>query len=83
MREKSLEQVKSEIKNLVESTDEVERKIENYGSDLKKETEMKYLARIIYAGKIIEKAGLLYSFNEQSLYEFLAANKNKLQNPPD
>ena len=29
--------------------------------------------------KLIEKSGLLYSFNEQSLCEFLTANKSKLE----
>ena len=59
----------------------VECQIERIWNDSTKESEMKHLARLIFAGKIIEKSGLLYTFNEQSLYEFLTANKNKLQKP--
>ena len=61
----------------------VECQIERIWNDSTKESEMKHLARLIFAGKIIEKSGLLYTFNEQSLYEFLTANKNKLQKPPE
>ena len=63
------------------SLENVECQIEQIGNDSTKEIEMKHLARLIFAGKIIEKSGLLYTFNEQSLYEFLTANKNKLQKP--
>ena len=65
------------------SLENVECQIERIGNDSKKEREMKHLARLIFAGKIIEKSGLLYTFNEQSLYEFLTANRNKLQKPPE
>ena len=44
---------------------------------------MKHLARLIYAGQVVEKVGLLYSFNEQALYEILTANKSKLEKPPE
>lgn len=44
---------------------------------------MKHLARLIYAGQVVEKVGLLYSFNEQALYEILTANKNNLEKPPE
>lgn len=42
---------------------------------------MKHLARLIYAGQVVEKVGLLYSFNEQALCEILTANKSKLEKP--
>lgn len=44
---------------------------------------MKHLARLIYAGQVLEKVGLLYSFNEQALSEILTANKSKLAKPPE
>ena len=47
------------------------------------EKEMWRLARLIFAGKIVEKVGLLYTFNEQTLFEFLKANKNKLEKSPE
>ena len=82
MRKEQIERDKLECKNLMESLEKVERQIEHISSDFASEREMRHLARLIYAGKIIEKSGLLYTFNEQSLYEFLTANKNELQKPP-
>jgi len=81
LRREKIEQDKVECKNLMRLLENVECQIERIGNDSTKESEMKYLARLIFAGKIIEKSGLLYTFNEQSLYEFLTANKNKLQKP--
>jgi len=53
------------------------------GEDSNNEKEMRYLARLLYAGKILEKVGLLYSFNDQSLAQFLSENKSKLEKPPN
>lgn len=44
---------------------------------------MKHLARLIYAGQVVEKVGLLYSFNEQALSEILTTNKSKSEKPPE
>ena len=63
--------------------EDVEKRIKALGEDSNNEKEMRYLARLLYAGKILEKVGLLYSFNEQSLAQFLSENKSKLQKPPD
>lgn len=41
--------------------------------------ELRHLARLIYVGQLVERVGLLYSFNEQSLCQFLSANKKVLQ----
>ena len=79
LRKDKTEQIKSECKNLAEKLKIVERQIGQLERESEKENQMRHLARLIFAGKIIEKSGLLYSFNEQSLCEFLTANKSKLE----
>ncbi len=81
MRKEKAEQLRAECKNLMKSLEKVERQIDDIGGEIENENEMKHLARLIYAGKIIEQSGLLYSFNEQSLLEMLTVNKSKLEKP--
>ena len=83
MRKRRLEFLKSQSDNLGTSLENVEKRIKALGEDSDDEKELRYLARLLYAGKIIEKVGLLYSFNEQSLSQFLSENKSKLQKPPE
>ena len=83
MRKRRLEFLKSQSDNLGTSLENVEKRIKALGEDSDDEKELRYLARLLYAGKIIDKVGLLYSFNEQSLSQFLSENKSKLQKPPD
>ena len=77
MRNKRLEFLNSQSDNLGTSLEDVEKRIKALGEDSNNEKEMRYLARLLYAGKILEKVGLLYSFNEQSLAQFLSENKSK------
>ena len=83
MRKRRLEFLNSQSDNLGTSLENLEKRIKALGEDSDDEKELRYLARLLYAGKIIEKVGLLYSFNEQSLAQFLSENKSKLQKPPD
>ena len=83
MRNKRLELLKSQSDNLGTSLENVEERIKDLKEESENEKELRYLARLLYAGKIIEKVGLLYSFNEQSLNQFLLENKSKLQKPPE
>ena len=83
MRNKRLELLNSQSDNLGTSLENVEKRIKALGEESDDEKEMRYLARLLYAGKIIEKVGLLYSFNEPSLAQFLSENKSKLQKPPE
>ena len=83
MRNKRLELLKSQSDNLGTSLENVEERIKALKEESENEKELRYLARLLYAGKIIEKVGLLYSFNEQSLSQFLLENKSKLQKPPN
>lgn len=43
--------------------------------------ELRYLTRLLYAGQLVEQAGLLYSLNEQAFCQFLSDNKHALQKP--
>ena len=83
MRKGRLEFLNSQSDNLSTSLENVEKRIKALEEESENEKEVRYLARLLYAGKIIEKVGLLYSFNEQSLSQFLSENKSKLQTPPD
>lgn len=83
MREEKFKRLKLECKVLMEKLENLERQLEKIGVDMEGEKEMRRLARLIYAGQMLEKVGLLYTNNEQSLCEILAANKNKLQKPSD
>ena len=71
--------LKSECEKLKITVEKLEADISDSEIERQKEKEMKYLARLIYAGKILEKSEWLYSFNEQSLFEILAANKDEIQ----
>lgn len=77
-----MKELKKSSERLNFSLEEVEKEIATLGDDLEHEKEIRRLARLIYAGKIVEKVGLLYSFNEQALYQFLVANKSELEKPP-
>ena len=79
MRKGRLEFLNSQFDNLGTSLENVEEQIKALKDESENEKEMRYLARLLYAGKIIEKVGLLYSFNEQSLAQILSENKSKLE----
>ena len=83
MRAEKLERLRADFKNLLPSIAEVEKQIQGLERDAGSEKEMRYLARLLYAGQIIEQCGLLYSFNEQALTELLIANKSALLKPND
>ena len=83
MRNKRLELLNSQSDNLGTSLENVEKQIKALKEESENEKELRYLARLLHEGKIIEKVGLLYSFNELSLAHFLSENKSKLQKPPD
>ena len=83
MRNKRLELLNSQSDNLGTSLENVEKQIKALKEESENEKELLYLTRLLYAGKIIEKVGLLYSFNELSLAQFLSENKSKLQKPPE
>ena len=81
MRQENIKRLKNEAKILNSELENVEQTIEALNADSEREKDLKHLARLIYAGKVVEKAGLLYSFNSQVLCQFLATNKITLQKP--
>ena len=83
MRKEKSERLKAELKNLSSEFEKIETQMAGLERESESEKEMRHLARLIYAGKILEKVGLLYTFNEQTLFEFLTANKNKLEKSPE
>ena len=82
MRKEKSDKLKSEFKNLSADFEKIEFQMANLKNESESEKEMWRLTSLIYAGRILEKSGLLYTFNEQSLLKFLTANKNKLEKPP-
>ena len=65
MREEMVILLKSESDNLKITVEKLEADISDSETERLEEKEMKYLARLIYAGKILEKSEWLYSFNLQ------------------
>ncbi len=82
MHEEQIKRLETASDELIRSLEKVEQEIGELGGDLDREKQLRHLARLIYAGQLVEQVGLLYSFNEQSLCQFLSANKNDLQKPP-
>ena len=83
MRKEKSERLKAELKNLSADFEKIENQMASLKNEAESEKEMRHLARLIYAGKILEKSGFLYTFNEKSLFEFLTANKNKIEKPSE
>ena len=83
MRKEKSERLKAALKNMSADFEKIKTQMANLKNESESEKEMRRLARLIYAGKILEKSGLLYTFNEQTLFEFLTANKNKIEKPSE
>lgn len=82
MRHETIKRLRDDSTLICSELENVERNIAALNANTERENELRHFARLIYAGKIVEKAGLLYSFNEHSLLLFLAQNKTALQKPP-
>ena len=78
MREKEITQKKAELRGVVDSLTEVKVAKRKKEEELEKDSEMKKISRLLYAGEIIERAGLLYTFNEENLYKVLMENRNEI-----
>ena len=81
MRLKQIEKLRSDSKRLVPSLKQLERQIHALDDDSNADKELRHLARLLYVGQLVEKAGLLYSLNEQAFCHFLSDNKLSLQKP--
>ena len=68
---------------LLPSLELIEQQIQALEDDYNTDKDLRHLARLLYAGQLVERAGLLYSLNEQTFCHFLANNKPALQKPFD
>ena len=81
MRQKQIETLRANSNRLLPSLEQIERQIQALEDDSNTDKELRHLARLLYVGQLVEKAGLLYSLNEQAFCQFLADNKNALIKP--
>ena len=78
MREEEIERKKLEYRGVLDSFVRVTGEKYKNEEEEKKEREMKKISRLLYAGEIIERAGLLYTFNEENLYKVLVENRKRI-----
>ena len=81
MRKNQVEKLRTESKHLLPSLEQIERQIQALDDDSNTDKDLRHLARLLYAGQLVERAGLLYSLNEQAFCQFLSDNKHALQKP--
>ena len=81
MRQNQIKKLRSDSKRLLPSLGQIELKIQALEDDSNTDKELRHLARLLYAGQLVEKVGLLYSLNEQTFCQILSDNKHVLQKP--
>ena len=81
MRQKQIETLRANSNRLIPPLEQIERQIQALDVDSNTDKELRHLARLLYAGQLVERVGLLYSLNEQAFCHFLADNKLSLQEP--
>ena len=81
MRQNQIEILQANSNRLIPSLEQIERQLQALEDDSNTDKELRHLARLLYIGQLVEKAGLLYSLNEQAFYQFITDNKNSLQKP--
>ena len=81
MRQKQIETLHAHSNRLIPSLEQIELKIQALEDDSNTDKELRHLARLLYAGQLVEKVGLLYSLNKQTFCHFLSDNKHVLQKP--
>ena len=81
MRKNQLEKLRSDSNHLLPSLEIIEHQIQALDDDSNTDKELRHSARLLYAGQLVERAGLLYSLNKQAFCHFLSDNKHALQKP--
>ena len=81
MRHNQIEKLRSDSKRLLPSLEQIERQIKALEDESSTDKELRHLARLLYAGQLVERVGLLYSLNELAFCRFLSDNKLSLQKP--
>ena len=79
MREEEIERKKDQHDKMIYSLEELKGRNEKLEKEVENEEKMKHISRLLYAGEIIERAGLLYTFKEENLYKVLIDNRTKIQ----
>ena len=79
VREEEIERKKVLHDKMIYSLEELKCRNEKLEKEVENEGKMKYISRLLYAGEIIERAGLLYTFKEENLYKILIDNRTKIQ----
>ena len=81
MRHVQIEKLRSDSIHLLPSLELIELQIQALEDNSNTDKELRHLARLLYVGQLVERAGLLYSLNEQAFCHFLSDNKLSLQKP--
>ena len=81
MRQNQFEKLRSDSRRLLPSLEQIERQIQALEDDSNTDKELRHVARLLHAGQLVERAGLLYSLNEHDFCHFLSDNKHSLQMP--
>ena len=81
MRHVQIEKLRSDSIHLLPSLELIELQIQALEDNSNTDKELRHLARLLYVGQLVERAGLLYSLNEQAFCQFLSDNKLSLQKP--
>ena len=79
VREEEIERKKDQHDKMIYSLEELKGRNEKLEKEVENEGKMKHISRLLYAGEIIERAGLLYTFKEENLYKVLIDNRTKIQ----
>ena len=70
--------LQTDSKRLLPSLEQLELQMQALDDEYNADKELRHLARLLYAGQLVEQAGLLYSLNEQAFCQFLADNNFRL-----
>ena len=81
MRHSQIENLRAYSSNLIPSLEPLEMQMQLLNALSDSDKQLRHLARLLYAGQLVERAGLLYSLNEQIFCYFLSDNKHALQKP--
>jgi len=80
LRHNQFEILRANSNRLIPSLEQIERQIQALEDDSNTYKQLHHLARLLYVGQLVEKAGLLYSLNEHAFYQFLTDNKSLFLN---
>ena len=74
-----IEKLQASSANVIPSLEPLELQMQALDDESHADKELRHLAQLLYAGQLVEQAGLLFSLNEQAFCQFLSDNKLSLQ----